>query len=323
MNDNQNVEQSSGMSIVCVSLNSAIDKRLLVPGFQPGAVNRAVHADATAGGKGLNVARVAQSLGATVLATGFAGGSNGSWIMNKLHEIGLPHQMVPISQESRICLNIIDELTGGSTEILEPGPEISPEEKERFLALWRTLCQPGRWLTLSGSLPRGLGDSFYAQLVAEARKAGANVILDTSGSALKLGMQCGPHTIKPNEEEFRQCFGTDPRDHTAVRQVAEQLGGYGVQSLLVSLGREGCLAARPDGRLWLAVPPAVEAVNPVGSGDSFVAGWTVACSRGLDVPDALRCAIAAGTVNAMSPSTGQVSRADAEAMIDRVQVTPI
>ncbi|REE78594.1 1-phosphofructokinase/tagatose 6-phosphate kinase [Paenibacillus taihuensis] len=315
---------SPDVSIVCVSLNTAIDKRLLVPGLQLGAVNRAVHVDATAGGKGLNVARAAQSLGTDVLAVGFAGGSNGDWIRGKLDMIGLPHQMVPIAGESRICLNMIDEYTSRSTEVLEPGPEILAAEKEQFLALWHLLCKPGRWLTLSGSLPRGLGDGFYAELVALAREVGAFVVLDTSGKPLKLGVAGGPHTVKPNEEEFRQWCGADPRDHAAVRRVAEELGSdYGVQTLLVSLGREGCLAAKPDGRLWLAVPPAVDAVNPVGSGDSFVAGWTVACSRGLGVPDALRCAVAAGTVNAMSPGTGEVSRDAAEAMASRVIVTEL
>ncbi|AZN43045.1 1-phosphofructokinase family hexose kinase [Paenibacillus albus] len=314
---------SPDMSIVCVSLNTAIDKRLLVPVFQLGAVNRAVQVNATAGGKGLNVARVAQSLGADVLAVGFAGGSNGDWIRRKLDSIDLAHQMVPIAQESRICLNMIDRDTGQSTEVLEPGPEISAAEKEQFLALWKKLCVPGRWLSLSGSLPRGLGNDFYARLVAEARGAGAWVVLDTSGEPLQLGVLSGPHTVKPNEEEFRQWCGADPRDYAAVRRVAAELGSHGVQTLLVSLGREGCIAAKPDGSLWLAVPPAVDAVNPVGSGDSFVAGWTVACSRGLAVSEALRCAVAAGTVNAMSPGTGEVDRSAAEAMASRVVVTQL
>ncbi|WP_308639635.1 1-phosphofructokinase family hexose kinase [Paenibacillus silvisoli] len=323
MNDHRMVVEQTDRTIICVSLNSAIDKRLLVPGFRLGAVSRAVQADATAGGKGLNVARVAHALGASVLATGFAGGGNGAWIMRKLDEIALRHQMVAVAQETRVCLNIIDESAGQSTEILEPGPEIAAAEKAEFMALWAEMCKPGQWLTLSGSLPRGLGEAFYAQLAAKAREAGAHAVLDTSGMPLKLALSSGPHTVKPNEEEFRQCFDADPRDRAAVRRIAAQLGEHGVQALLVSLGREGCLAALPDGRLWLAAPPAIDAVNAVGSGDSFVAGWTVACSLGLDVPDALRLAIAAGTVNAMSPGTGQVSREAVDAMVDRVQVTAL
>ncbi|SDW17018.1 1-phosphofructokinase family hexose kinase [Paenibacillus sp. CF384] len=308
-------------SIVCASLNTAIDKQLVLPAFHLGEVNRVSQVDATAGGKGLNVARVAKSIGAPVLATGFAGGSNGSWIMNKLQEIGLEQQMVSIEQESRICLNIIDEGGRRSTELLEPGPNISVEEKDRFIALWRSLCVPGRWLTLSGSLPRGLGDRFYADLITEAKLAGAHVVLDTSGTPLELGARSGPHTVKPNEDEFRQWSGSDPRDYKAVRRMAARLGEYGVQTLIVSLGADGCLAATPDGRLWLGLPPIIEPINTVGCGDSFVAGWTVACARGLDIAAALQFAVAVGTANAMTPGTGQVNLANVEELLPRVKVT--
>ncbi|MBP3963992.1 1-phosphofructokinase family hexose kinase [Paenibacillus lignilyticus] len=314
-------EGLNGLPIVCASLNTAIDKQLVLPAVHLGVVNRISSVDATAGGKGLNVARAAKSLGAPVMATGFAGGSNGSWIRNKLQEIGLEHQMIIIEQESRICLNIIDEGGRRTTELLEPGPVISLEEKEQFIALWRSLCVPGRWLTLSGSLPRGLGDPFYAQLITEAKLAGANVVLDTSGKALGLGVQSGPHTVKPNEDEFRQWCGSDPRDYEAVRLAAVRLGEYGVQTLIVSLGADGCLAATPDGQLWLAIPPTIQPVNTVGCGDSFVAGWTVACSRGMAISAALQFAVAVGTANAMTPGTGQVNIADVAILVPRVTVT--
>ncbi|QHT61428.1 1-phosphofructokinase family hexose kinase [Paenibacillus lycopersici] len=312
--------QELTLPIVCASLNTAIDKRLMLPGFGLGQVNRAARIEATAGGKGLNAARVIQSLGAPVMAAGFAGGANGSWVKNRLDAIGLDHQLVLIDQETRICLNLIDESTGVSTEVLEPGPDISPSEKERFLTLWRSLCLPGRWMTLSGSLPRGLGDDYYARLVGAARQAGAHVVLDTSGTALSLGAASGPHTVKPNEDEFRSWTGDDPREHDAVRRLAAKLGEAGVRTVIVSLGRDGCVAATPDGELWRAVPPAVQAANPVGSGDAFVAGWTVACARGMEMPEALRFAVAAGTANAQSAGTGQVSLADTMALCARVEV---
>jgi tagatose 6-phosphate kinase len=306
--------------IVCTALNAAIDKRLHVAAFQIGQVHRATHMEATAGGKGLNVARVAKSLGASVLASGFAGGSNGAWMINKLDEIGIAQHMIRIGAETRICLNILDDGNGTSTEVLEAGPEIAPHEADLFLRQWRELCVPGRWLTLSGSLPHGLADDFYGVLIAEARNAGAFVVLDTSGVPLEQGVRFGPHTVKPNEEEFRQWSGADPRDEAAVRRMAAKLGQDGTQTMIVSLGQEGCIAAKPDGELWRAVPPAVRAVNPVGSGDAFVAGWTVACSRGLDLPEALRLAVAAGTANALTPGTGEVFPEDVADLIGRVHL---
>lgn len=311
------------MPIVCTSLNAAVDKRLHVAGFQTGRVHRVTSMEATAGGKGLNVTRVAHALGAPVLAVGFIGGGNGAWIRSRLEKDGIGQDWVTIGHETRICLNIVDDVSGSSTELLEPGPDITPDEKDTFLQLWRKICVRGRWLTLSGSLPRGLGDDFYALLIAEAKRAGAHVVLDTSGAPLEHGARSGPHTLKPNEDEFRQWTGADPRDTCAVRRLAAELGRGGVEAVIVSLGKEGCIAARPDGETWRAAPPAIQAVNPVGSGDSFVAGWTVASAGGLPMPDALRLAVAAGTANAMTPGTGSVRPEDAAELVARVALDRI
>lgn len=306
--------------IVCGALNPAIDKRLHLSRLRPGEVHRATRTEATAGGKGLNVARVARALGAPVLAAGFAGGSNGGWLRARLEEAGIGQHWIAIGGETRICLNLIDDSDGSSTEVLEPGPAIAEAEAEAFADAWAGLCAPGRWMTLSGSLPRGLGDDYYARLIGMARERGARVALDTSGAALELGVRAGPDTVKPNEDEFRQWTGADPRDERAVRELASRLGGCGVRTLIVSLGREGCVAATPEGELWRAVPPAIQAANAVGSGDSFVAGWTVARSRGLPVPEALRLATAAGAANAMAPGTGDVDPDAAAALAERVVI---
>lgn len=313
----------SGQPIVCTALNAAIDKRLHLSSFTPGQVHRVAHMEATAGGKGLNVARVVRALGGSVLATGFAGGSNGGWIRSRLEKDGIPSEMVEVAGETRICLNLVDDSNGVPTEVLEPGPEILSDEREAFLNVWKRLCSEGRWLTLSGSLPRGVGDDFYGQLIAEARRHGAHVVLDTSGAPLEQAVRRGPSTVKPNEDEFRQWAQADPRDPEAVRRTAAELGQFGVETVIVSLGSEGCIAATSAGEIWRAVPPAIQAVNAVGSGDSFVAGWTVARSRGETVPESLRLAIAAGTANAMTEGTGFVRPGDVDALLRQVRVEAV
>lgn len=306
--------------ILCVALNPSIDKRLHVDRLRPGEVQRAIRHESTAGGKGLNAARVAAALGAEVRVTGFIGGSNGDWIRNRLKNAGIDQEWIAVAGESRSCLNLIDDRDGTSTEILEPGPLISSCEAAAFRKLWGDLAVPGRWIALSGSLPRGLGEVYYADLIAAAKSRGAYVVFDASGAALAHGMASGPHTVKPNEEEFRHWTGSDPRDTPAIRGLAEELGRQGVRALIVSLGREGCIAASPGGALWRSIPPSVQAVNAVGSGDSFVAGWTVASASGLALPDALRLATAVGAANALTETTGGVDRRIVEELLEQVIV---
>lgn len=297
-------------AIVCGALNPAVDKRLHVPNLSIGSVQRASMQESTPGGKGLNVSRAAASLGAQVKAAGFLGGENGEWIQSALYESRIGQEWLYVSGLTRMCLNIIDDSSGTSTEILESGPVVKAEEALEFIGRWKALSEEGGWMTLSGSLPRGLKDNYYAELIAVSRSQGAITVLDTSGTALIKGIEAGPHTIKPNEEEFRQWTGADPRNKEAVRQLASELALKGVNVLIVSLGKEGCIAATGDGELWRAVPPAVDAVNAVGSGDCFVAGWTVANARGFDIEMSLRLAMAAGAANAISSSTGNISVAD-------------
>jgi tagatose 6-phosphate kinase len=309
------------LPIVCTALNPAIDKRLHLNTLTIGEVHRVVHMEATAGGKGLNVARVARSLKAPVIASGLVGGSNGDWIRGQLAQAGIEQQWTAIAGETRICLNMIDDSNGSSTEVLEPGPMITQEESTAFVSLWRTLCIRGRWMTLSGSLPRGVSSSFYSQLIEIARSRGAFVVLDTSGEPLERGVEAGPHTIKPNEQEFRQWTNSDPRDELAMLRLAKELGPYGVKVIIVSLGQEGCVAVTVEGQILRAKAPVVQAINAVGSGDAFVAGWTVACARGMQMSDAIRYASAAGAANAMSPGTGMVDSSILSALAVEVQLT--
>ncbi|MCM8899740.1 hypothetical protein KVG29_00690 [Caldicoprobacter algeriensis] len=79
---------------------------------------------ATAGGKWLNVARVAKILGEQVVATGLIGGATGQFIHNQVQDSGIISKFVPIEGETRICINIMDEKNVTSTEVLEPGPTV-------------------------------------------------------------------------------------------------------------------------------------------------------------------------------------------------------
>ena len=57
--------------ILTVTLNTSIDKLYLMTGIRPETVMRVKEVHNTAGGKGLNVSRVAGKLGEQVSAAGF------------------------------------------------------------------------------------------------------------------------------------------------------------------------------------------------------------------------------------------------------------
>ena len=109
----------------------------------------------------------------------------------------------------------------------------------------------------------------------------------------------------------------DEKRATPAELVAEglvlcrRLIDAGAAGAVLTLGAAGA-AAVLDGADWHAYTRPVKAMNPVGSGDCFAAGLTLALERGDDTAAALRLAAGAGAANAVSPYNGDVDRALAE-----------
>ncbi|MEU3195008.1 PfkB family carbohydrate kinase, partial [Streptomyces sp. NPDC006992] len=193
--------------ILTVTLNAALDLTYRVPHLVPHASHRVREVTERPGGKGLNVARVLGALGFRTTVTGFVGGETGRTLRALLaadddHGSGgigggsgvgesggsaaVTDALVEVAGPTRRTVGVVDESTGDTTQLNEPGPHISPEEWEGFLATYRGLLEQGVEATaLCGSLPPGVPVGAYATLVREARAAGVPVLLDTSGEPLR------------------------------------------------------------------------------------------------------------------------------------------
>lgn len=307
--------------ITTVTLNAAIDKTYYLPAFPLGKVSRVQRFNAAPGGKGINVAKVAAQLGEPVTATGFVGGMNGEIIKQLLDQIGIAHDFVSVAGESRLCLNILDEAKGTSTELLEQGPSVDEGAQKAMETKIRDLASRSRIVCFSGSLPAGVPKDYYVGLVAIAKEAGAYVILDASGDALRFGLEAKPDMIKPNEDEVAALLGIEVADEEALRQAVETLlQKYDMDRISVSLGGAGSMIAAKTG-CYRVKTPKVDVVNTVGCGDSFVAGMAVSLARGSSFEDGLALASAAGTSNAMTDQAGMIDPEVVDRLRQQIQIT--
>ncbi|MDR3777535.1 MAG: PfkB family carbohydrate kinase, partial [Collinsella sp.] len=187
--------------ILTVTMNPSVDTRYQLDELIIDDVNR-VTPEKTAGGKGLNVARVLGQLGDDVVATGLLGGHMGAYMAELMDADGINNDFVPIKGETRICLNILH--AGNQTELLESGPTIAPEELDAFTAKFTELAGKADVVTISGSLPRGVEADYYAKITGIAENAGAKVLLDTSGASLEAALksEIKPELVKPNLTEI-------------------------------------------------------------------------------------------------------------------------
>lgn len=307
--------------ILVVNLNASVDKRYEMADLEKGSVMRAAHVENTPGGKGIHVANVVTKLNEQCLATGFLGGKTGEFIEEKLKEYNITQDFVKIQGETRECLAIItDDLV--QTEILEPGPEVTEEEKDRLIEKYKELLKSCDMVVTSGSMPRNVPKDFYKTLIEIAHSYDKKFLLDTSGDSLRLGMEAKPFFIKPNKDEIEALTGRKVQsDEDVIREIKE-LQGKGIELVAVSLGSKGAMAGY-KGKIYKVTPPKVKAVNPVGSGDSFVAGIAVAMERGYSIEEVLRYASACGTANAMEKETGSVQKEVVESLLKDVEVTTI
>jgi len=305
--------------ILTVTLNAAIDKRYVLDRFVPGEVNRVKECSYSAGGKGLNVARVAAIAGEEVCATGFVGGHAGSYIKEELQRQGIRSDFVHIKGESRSCINIYDEASKSQTEILEPGAPVTQSDLEQMLQKYRQLIKECNLVAISGSVPAGADAGIYVQMIEIARHHGIRVIVDTSGRLLEEAIKSRPYMIKPNIDEIRMLTGKAMDSREELLEAAMQLYQSGIELVVVSCGGEGSLIVSREG-VYRAVPPRVELVNTVGCGDSLVAGFAVGLCRQMPIEETIKLATAISAANAMRVETGYYRPEDLQVLLPLVKL---
>lgn len=308
--------------ICTITLNPSIDKayRLASP-LATGEVQRVAQCIDNAGGKGLNAARAVKALGAEVVATGFIGGHNGALLEELLDKDGVAHDFVEVAGETRCCINALDP-DGGSTELLEPGRAVDAEDFQRLLDKVSELLDSADVVTIDGSVPAGLDGGAYATLITMAKDRERPVLLDTSGALLERGVEALPTMVKPNADELAQLTGRPTDDMDAVAEAALALHQKGIERVVVSLGAEGALMACADG-VFRGICPAIEVVNPVGSGDTLVGAFAVGLERGLGDAENLAFAMGAASANCLSAATGSFDPEKARALTAQTKVERI
>jgi tagatose 6-phosphate kinase len=310
--------------ILTVTMNASVDITYVLSEFQLSQTNRVATIEKTAGGKGLNVSRVLHQVKGQVCVSGMLGGTTGEFIQNSLTEQGLEQHFYQIQQESRNNISIISGTE--QTEILEAGPTVSEEEQQQFVALFKTLLGQVDTVVLSGSLPAGMKPSFYSWLVACAQEQGKQVLLDTSGAALKESIEAPikPTLIKPNEHELADLLGTtiDPGNLPDLKEKLAAPIFQRIPWLVVSLGAAGAIVKQGE-EYYYAKVPKIQAVNAIGSGDSVIAGLALGLDLQEEPTAIIKRGMAYGVLNALEERPGYLKLAKLSEIIAQIEVSKI
>ncbi|QZT55297.1 1-phosphofructokinase family hexose kinase [Mycolicibacterium austroafricanum] len=318
MTDITNVRSPvSGSRIVTLTMNPALDIATSTEIVMPTEKMRCSAARYDPGGGGINVARVARTLGASVVALFPAGGASGDLFADMLEAIGISAHMIPIAGSTRESITVNELRTQRQYRFVLPGPTLTAAEQTECLNQLREVAASADFVVASGSLPPGVSPEFYNRIADVCAQLDAPLVLDASGGGLQHLTGGNVYLLKPSIRELRECvrreLGSEAEQVAAARELIER---GGARNVLVSLGAQGALLVTADGAQRY---PAVE-VPPgsgVGAGDAMVAGVTCGLGRGWALPKSVRLGIAAGAAMLMTPGTASCTRADVERLFDR------
>jgi 1-phosphofructokinase family hexose kinase len=304
--------------IYTLTLNPAIDRELTVEKVEFDAVLSALKAQVDIGGKGFNVSRLLKSMGMPSTALGFIGGRTGERLRHGLEALDIATDFVSISGETRTNISIVTDKHDHYIKVNEKGPMVDEPKQRELLDKVASLAGPGDWWVLAGSLPPGVPDSFYAEIINALNERKAISILDTTGESLRLGCDAKPYLVKPNAEETYKLTGLPVETTEQIVRAAKALLKMGTQNVVISMGKNGAFLQTTD-ESWLIHSPKIQEKNPIGAGDSMVGGLVWGLSQGYSLKDALGWGAASGAASASLSGTDVGSRILIEELFAQVQ----
>lgn len=306
--------------ILSVTPNPCVDKTVFLDEMAVGKKNVCTRATTIPGGKGNNVARAVKSLGERSAALVLVGGPTGKHVVDMItKEDRVTCHPVWIEQHTRTITTVLEEGVHRQTPLFEPGPKVDPAERELFVATVVSQLSSASVLTLNGTVPDPMMQDCYARIITKAKEAGIPVLLDTHGPELEMGLMAEPYMVKPNDAEAAELVGFPLDSDDARWRAIDAFHERGVTLVVLSLGPGGVMVSDGSERLHV-VPPAIEEVNAVGSGDSLVAGIAVGLKRGLSLEETIVLGVSAGTANAMSWDIGHFTQTEVDAIAAQVTI---
>lgn len=285
--------------IYTVTFNPSLDYYVQVNNIKSGMVNRTAGERLAVGGKGLNVSLALKELGDETLALGFVAGFTGKAISDKVTALGLNHDFIQVTGQSRINVKI---KSNTETDINGTGAYVSDADVSKLVRkLKRLLCE-GDWLIVSGSVPSSLGESTYANLFKKLKSvSGVNLVVDACGKLLTETLKYKPFLIKPNVYELCEIFGLNAiPDVEGIYVCARKLQEWGAKNVIVSMGSAGAAMVTESRQAIYVRAARGQLVNSVGAGDSMIAGFIHEYIKSGNYFTALNFATAAGSACAFT-----------------------
>lgn len=309
-------------TIVTVTMNPAVDIQYVVPEFMPGRWFRASEVDRSAGGKGINVSIILQQLGYESAAMGFLAGFSGEYIRDTLRRLKLTTNFVNVIGESRTDIYVVDEVGHMETGIAEPGPYVTEEALGRFMKNFERMLSRARLVYIGGSLPPGVPQDAYKDLILRCKAAKVPVFLDASGPALTSALEACPMAVKFDHRFLFSTLGYPMGSIDDILNLVSEIHDNGVEWSVTTYRMVGNIFYTPQGiyMVDIAREEREQMISLLAIGDALMAGLIVAILEGMDVEKAIRFAQACSLEDTLHVKKGIRGRHMVESLMPKITV---
>jgi 6-phosphofructokinase 2 len=300
------------VQLVTLTMNPALDITTSIDVVRPTDKMRCETTRYDPGGGGINVARVAHVLGASVSAVFTVGGPTGARVASLVRDEGVLCRQIEIAAQTRESFTVNENSSGQQYRFVLPGPLLSLPEQSRCLDQLRAEAVSADFVVASGSLPPGVPLDYYQRVSDICRDVGSRLVLDTSRGGLRH-ISSGVFLLKASVRELRECVGRPLVTESEQLAAAQALVENGcAQVVLVTLGSRGALLVTRQASQRFSAVPLRGGGSGVGAGDAMVGAITTGLSRGWPLIKSVRLGIAAGTAMSMTPGTEVCTRTSVE-----------
>ncbi len=293
--------------IYTLTTNPAIDMNISLKHLRYDEINRLENVVYTPNGKGLNISYVLNHFNLSSKILGFFGGFTGNYIVEETQKKDI--DIIPFWVDETTRINIFLNESGKESKLLNKGAFVSESQQNELLDFIKNSSDM-EYLAISGSLPPGIDEMYYDEILTICEQNQVKVILDISSTRLKHLLKFRPFLIKPNDEELKSIFNIHINDEDDIIDALQMLYEKGAQNILFTLGENGSYFY--DGlNLYYASAHQVELVSSACAGDTALASFlSIWLDNSTNIELALKRAAAAGANVAESDGIGDLVKVD-------------
>lgn len=307
--------------ILAIDLNPTTYRKYAVDRVSLNEETKAKSLVYSPGGTGITIARLLDIFSENSFITGFLGGTNGEYYHRKLSEIGIMHDFAPIKDETRTTVKLADG-EGNLITVLESGPRITREELVRFYELYSKVIDRSDIICASGTLPQGVSNDIYFNLITMANRKEKLFILDVAGEELAEGIDASPYMVIISKQELQSLIKLNLNFENEIIKAGKYILDKGVKVVVINLQERGTIVLGEEKGYRLEMPSLDIDMNMMDN-CGILAGIALGINRNYDFEMTLKLGQAFSIAYSKELDMNRIEMSDVKKLMGKIEIYPI